>query len=91
MALSSKKDKAEQKSAKTVRVEELAEVEYEKIESKELPIVSPRPREIISTASVPKKKRGLAVRKSKKSKAKKISDTKRSASKSKAPAKGVKR
>lgn len=61
LALSSKKDKSEQKSD-GVKVEDLAEVEYEKIDATTTPI-APRPREIISTASVPKKKRGLAARK----------------------------
>lgn len=89
LSVSSKKAKAEQKATGAVRIEELAEVEYEKIESNELPAVPPRPREIISTASVPKKKRGLAARKNKKSKTKKTNQSKQSTAK--APTKGAKR
>lgn len=66
LALTNKKSRLEQKAASGVKVAELSEVEYEKIDTTDLPPA--RPREIISTASVPKKKRGLAARKARKAK-----------------------
>lgn len=54
---------AEQKSSAPVSVTELAEVDYEKLDTGTFLATPERPREIISTASVPKKKRRLGGRK----------------------------
>lgn len=83
LALAKKKLKTDASDEGRVKVEELAEVEYEKIDRTDLPPA--RPREIISTASVPKKKRGLSARRAKKGKT-----SKTKVSKAKAPAKGAK-
>jgi len=86
LALTNKKKSGAEESSR-VRVEELAEVEYEKIDTADLPPV--RPQGIISTASVPKKKHGLAARKSKR--AKSDSGKARKVKKAKASTKGAKR
>lgn len=55
--------RSEQESPSRVRVAELAEVEYEKLDADDFAAMPERPREIISTASVPKKKHRLGGKK----------------------------
>lgn len=59
LALTSKKKSS--KAESKVKIEELVEVEYEKIEASES--TSARPQGVISTASVPKKKRKIGKKK----------------------------